>query len=124
MYNTPAVFPIYTSLLTLRWLKNLGGIEAIEKLNNAKATLLYSEIDKNSLFKGFVAKEDRSMMNVTFNLTDESYKETFDLLCKEAGISGLNGHRSVGGYRASIYNAMPIESVQILVNVMNELEKK
>jgi phosphoserine aminotransferase len=124
MYNTPPVFPIYASLLTLQWLKNLGGIRAIEKINNAKANLLYSEIDRNPLFKGAANVEDRSNMNATFLLNDESHTELFDKMWKEAGISGLPGHRSVGGYRASMYNALPLESVQVLVNVMKELETK
>lgn len=122
MYNTPAVFPVYASLLTLQWLKKLGGIEAIEKINNAKATLLYSEIDRNSLFEGTAAVEDRSTMNATFLLKNEAHQETFDKMWKAAGISGLPGHRSVGGYRASMYNALPLESVQVLVEVMKELE--
>ncbi len=122
MFNTPAVFAVYVSMLTLEWLKNLGGVSGIEKINMAKTELLYNEIDRNSLFKGFAANEDRSSMNVTFNLTDESYKEAFDKLWNAAGISGIKGHRSVGGYRASIYNAMPIESIQILVDVMQQLE--
>lgn len=122
MYNTPPVFPIYASLLTLQWLKNLGGIAAIEKINEAKANLLYSEIDRNPLFKGTAAKEDRSNMNATFILNDENHTEAFDKLWKAAGISGLTGHRSVGGYRASMYNALPLESVQVLVDVMKELE--
>jgi len=123
MFNTPPVFPVYVSMLTLQWLKDLGGINAIEKINEEKAALLYTEIDRNPLFKGFAAKEDRSLMNVTFNLTDDSKKEAFDKLWNAAGISGLKGHRSVGGYRASIYNAMPIESIQVLVDAMQELEK-
>jgi len=123
MYNTPSVFAVYTSYLTLQWLKNNGGIAAMEKKNNAKAELLYAEIDRNPLFKGTAKTEDRSKMNVTFLLNDESHTELFDKLWKAAGISGLAGHRSVGGYRASIYNAMPIESVQALVDVMKELEK-
>jgi phosphoserine aminotransferase len=123
MFNTPAVFPVYASLLTLQWLKKLGGIAAIEKLNEAKATLLYNEIDRNPLFKGAANQEDRSTMNATFLLKDEVHQETFDKMWKEAGISGINGHRSVGGYRASIYNALPIESVQVLVDVMQALEK-
>jgi phosphoserine aminotransferase len=121
MYNTPPVFPVYVSMLTLQWLKDLGGIEGIEKLNEAKADLLYNEIDNNPLFKGVAEKEDRSNMNITFVLTDESKKERFDELWKAAGISGLNGHRSVGGYRASIYNAMPKESIQVLVDIMQAL---
>jgi phosphoserine aminotransferase len=124
MFNTPAVFAVYVSMLTLEWLKDLGGIAGIEKINKVKADLLYREIDRNSLFKGFAAKEDRSFMNVTFNLKDDSYKEAFDKLWNDAGISGVKGHRSVGGYRASIYNAMPIESIQVLVDVMQQLEKQ
>ncbi len=124
MFNTPAVFPVYVSMLTLEWLKNLGGISEIEKINNKKAETLYSEIDRNPLFKGFVAqKEDRSKMNATFNLKDSSLENQFNKLWKEAGINGLNGHRSVGGYRASMYNALPLESVQVLVDVMKELER-
>ena len=124
MFNTPAVFPVYVSMLTLQWLKDLGGISAIEKVNNQKAELLYSEIDRNPLFEGFVAqKEDRSKMNATFNLKNDALKETFDAHLKQAGINGLNGHRSVGGYRASMYNALPLESVQVLVDVMQAVEK-
>ncbi len=124
MYNTPAVFPVYTCLLTLQWLKNLGGIAAIEKINQAKAALLYNEIDRNPLFKGTANIEDRSSMNACFLLQNEAHAETFDALWKAAGISGLAGHRSVGGYRASMYNALPLESVQILVSVMQDLESK
>lgn len=125
MYNTPAVFAVYVSMLNLQWLKAKGGIAAIEKLNIEKAALLYSEIDRNSLFEGFVSNdEDRSTMNATFNLIDETHKENFETMLKEAGINGLNGHRSVGGYRASMYNAMPIQSVQVLVDVMQELENR
>jgi phosphoserine aminotransferase len=124
MYNTPPVFPVYASLLTLQWLKNLGGIAAIEKINNAKAALLYAEIDRNPLFKGAAVTEDRSNMNATFLLNDEAHAPIFDAMWKEAGISGLPGHRSVGGYRASMYNALPLESVQVLVDVMKELETK
>lgn len=124
MFNTPSVFAVYVSMLTLEWLKNLGGIPAIEKLNEAKAALLYAEIDRNPHFKGYSEKEDRSLMNATFNLTDEANKEAFDKLWNAAGISGLKGHRSVGGYRASMYNALPIESVQVLVDAMKQLEKQ
>jgi phosphoserine aminotransferase len=124
MYNTPSVYPVYVSLLTLRWLKAQGGIAAIEKLNKKKAILMYSEIDINPLFKGFTANEDRSTMNATFNLKKESLKDQFDKMWKEAGIIGLNGHRSVGGYRASMYNALPLESVQVLVDIMGDLERK
>jgi phosphoserine aminotransferase len=123
MYNTPPVFPVYASLLTLQWLKKLGGIAAVEKLNNAKAALLYTEIDRNHLFKGAAAVEDRSTMNATFLLNNDTHTEIFDEMWKAAGISGIPGHRSVGGYRASMYNALPIESVQVLVDVMQALEK-
>ncbi len=124
MYNTPPVFAVYTSMLTLEWLKNKGGVAAIEKENEKKAQLMYSEIDINPLFKGFAAIEDRSPMNATFNLINDNLKETFEALLKEAGISGVNGHRSVGGYRASMYNALTIDSVKALVEVMSELERK
>lgn len=124
MFNTPPVFPVYVSMLTLQWLKDLGGIAAIEEINEKKANLIYSEIDLNPIFAGFAAKEDRSSMNATFNITDESLKEEFDKKCKEAGINGINGHRSVGGYRASMYNALPLESVGVLVDVMSEMERK
>ncbi len=123
MYNTPAVFAVYTCLLTLQWLKNNGGIAAVEKINEAKAELLYNEIDRNPLFIGTADKKDRSFMNATFLLVDEKNQETFDKMWKEAGISGIAGHRSVGGYRASMYNALPLESVQVLVDVMKKLEE-
>lgn len=124
MFNTPPVFAVYTSMLTLQWLKNLGGIEAIEKENEKKARLMYSEIDLNPLFKGYSSKVDRSMMNATFTLTNDDLKETFETMCHSAGINGINGHRSVGGYRASMYNALPLESIQVLVEIMSELENK
>ncbi len=123
MFNTPSVFAVYVSTLTMQWLKDLGGIPFIEAVNNKKAALLYAEIDRNPLFEGVVAKEDRSTMNATFVLSDPSLKDTFDTLWKEAGINGLTGHRSVGGYRASMYNALPLFSVQVLVNAMQALEK-
>jgi len=124
MYNTPPVFAVYASLLTLQWLKKSGGIAGIEKVNNEKAALLYNEIDRNPFFKGTVKVEDRSHMNVTFLLENEELAPVFDELWKRAGISGLPGHRSVGGYRASIYNALPLESVQVLVDVMKDFETK
>ena len=124
MFNTPPVFAVYTSMLTMEWLKNLGGIEAIEKENEKKSGLIYSEIDLNPLFKGFAANEDRSTMNATFTLTNDIFKETFETMCAEAGINGINGHRSVGGYRASMYNALTLDSVATLVEVMSELERK
>ncbi|MFN3755710.1 MAG: 3-phosphoserine/phosphohydroxythreonine transaminase [Flavobacterium sp.] len=123
MYNTPAVFAVYTSLLTLQWIQKSGGLAAIEAKNEAKANLIYNEIDRNPLFVGAAAKEDRSFMNATFLLNETTLQEKFDSLWKAAGISGLNGHRSVGGYRASMYNALPLESVQVLVDVMQELER-
>lgn len=123
MFNTPPVFPIYVSMLTLQWVKDNGGIEWIEKVNTEKATALYNEIDRNSLFKGTAATEDRSFMNVCFLLNDDSLSDAFNAKWAAAGISGIKGHRSVGGYRASIYNAMPLESVQALIDVMQEFEK-
>ena len=124
MFNTPPVFSVYTSMLTLKWLKENGGISSIELKNLKKSDLIYSEIDSNELFEGFAAIEDRSIMNVTFNLKNNQHKEIFDKMCIDANISGVNGHRSVGGYRASIYNAMNISSVNILVEVMKELKNK
>ena len=124
MFNTPPVYAVYTAMLNLEWLKNKGGIKAIEKENEKKAQLLYSEIDLNPLFNGFAAQGDRSTMNATFTLANDNLKDTFDSMWQEAGINGLNGHRSVGGYRASMYNALTIESVQTLVEVMSELERK
>lgn len=121
MFNTPPVFPVYATLLTLQHLENNGGIEAAEIRNEAKAKLLYDEIDRNPLFETFCQKEDRSIMNGCFKLLDESKKEEFDAAWKAAGINGLNGHRSLGGYRASMYNALTIESVQVLVDVMRNL---
>ena len=124
MFNTPTVFSIYVSMLTLEWLISIGGISAIEKINEKKAELIYTEIDRNPLFTGFVRdKEDRSRMNATFNLVDGNHAATFDALWNKAGINGLKGHRSVGGYRASMYNALPVESVEVLVQVMQELER-
>ncbi len=123
MLNTPPVFSIYCSMLNLRDTISKGGVSAIEKLNNAKAELLYNEIDNNPLFTTVVEKEDRSKMNLTFLLKDESLQEEFDKKWKEANIVGLPGHRSVGGYRASMYNALPIESVQVLVDVMKEFTR-
>lgn len=123
MFNTPPVFSVYVSMLNLLWLEKQGGIDAIEKKNQAKADLIYNEIDNNPLFTGFAAAEDRSMMNATFNLTDDLHKEKFSNLLKEAGVNGLSGHRSVGGFRASMYNALPLESVQVVVDVMKHIEK-
>ncbi len=124
MYNTPPVYPIYVSMLTLRWLKNNGGVAWIEKINQQKADLLYAEIDRNTLFKGTVEKADRSNMNVNFVLSKPELEADFDKLSKEANLSGLKGHRDVGGYRASLYNALPLESVAVLVDVMKAFEQK
>jgi len=124
MYNTPPVFPIYVSLLTMRWLKKNGGVEWIEKVNQQKAACIYTEIDRNSLFKGTCEKEDRSNMNVCFVMHKPELEPEFDKLWKEANISGIRGHRDVGGYRASLYNALPLESVQVLADVMQAFEKK
>lgn len=123
MFNTPPVYPIYVSMLNLRWLKKKGGVAAIEKENDAKAALLYTELDRNPLFKGMTEVEDRSNMNATFVLNDEGLTDKFNGLLADANISGLKGHRSVGGFRASMYNALPIESVQVLVDTMKELER-
>ena len=123
MFNTPPVFAVYTSMLTLEWLKEKGGISVIQEHNITKAKLIYDEIDRNSAFEGFAAKEDRSYMNATFNLAEGVDGTAFDEMWNAANISGLKGHRSVGGYRASIYNALPLESAQQLVDVMQQFEK-
>ena len=123
MFNTPPVFPVYTSMLNLRWVKAQGGLAALEAKNRAKAELIYTEIDRNSCFEGFAAKEDRSIMNATFNLAAGVDGERFDALWNAENISGLKGHRSVGGYRASIYNALPLSSVETLVACMQNFEK-
>jgi len=124
MYNTPPVFPIYVSMLTLKWLKENGGIPWMEKRNQEKADTLYKEIDRNSMFIGTTAIEDRSNMNVTFIMHKPELEPEFDKLWKAANISGLRGHRDVGGYRASLYNALPLESVNALIEVMQDFEKK
>lgn len=118
MFNTPPVFAVYASLQTLKWVKQMG-LEKMEERNTLKAETLYNAIDSNPLFEGVAALEDRSKMNVTFVLKDNSLDEKFLEACKQAKISGLKGHRSVGGFRASLYNALELESVQALVNVMN-----
>jgi phosphoserine aminotransferase len=111
-------------MLTMEWIKENGGVEGMKERNEKKSSILYKEIDQNGLFIGHSIKEDRSHMNVTFKLIDEALSEEFDLLCKQNGLDGLKGHRSVGGYRASIYNAMEIEGVERLVETMKEFEKK
>lgn len=124
MANTPPVFAIYTTLLNLKWLEKQGGVSAAAERNKIKADLLYGEVDRNPLFRGVCEKVDRSLMNVCFFLNDEEkLKEKFDKMWKDSNIVGIGGYRTVGGYRASIYNAMPLEGVQTLVNVMKELEK-
>jgi phosphoserine aminotransferase len=124
MLNTPPVFSVYVAMLNLRNLIANGGVKAMEQRNNEKAALLYKEIDENPSFRGAVEVEDRSNMNVTFLLNDESRADAFDAMWKAAGIVGLPGHRSVGGYRASIYNALPIESIQVLVDVMRKFNQQ
>lgn len=120
MYNTPPVYPIYVSMLTLEWILANGGTEQMAIRNKMKADLLYGEIDSNPLFTGTAAIEDRSLMNVTFLLKDAALDTEFLEVAKKSGIEGIKGHRSVGGFRASIYNAMPYESVRVLVDVMRD----
>lgn len=124
MFNTPPVFPIFVMNETLKWLKGIGGIEAVHKINTQKAGMLYDEIDRNPLFRGTAAIEDRSIMNVCFVMAQgyEHLQEEFMQFAKEKGMTGIKGHRSVGGFRASIYNACPIESVQALVDCMKDFE--
>ena len=123
MYNTPPVFPIYVSMLTMRWIKEMGGLAAMAAHNEAKAAILYNEIDANPMFKGNVAVEDRSRMNVCFTMHDRDLEPVFGKIAKENGMQGIDGHRSVGGFRASIYNAMPAESIQALANLMSDFAK-
>ena len=124
MLNTPPVFAVYVSMLTLRWLKSMGGAFAMEKLNDEKAAMLYNEIDSNPLFTGSVAKEDRSKMNVCFVMNDIEREEQFLAFVKQHNIIGIKGHRTAGGFRASLYNALPLTSVQVLVDVMKEFADK
>ena len=124
MLNTPPVFAIYVSMLTLRWLKENGGVEAMEKLNNQKSKLLYDAIDNSKIFKGTAAKEDRSKMNVCFVMEDAEKEKAFLDFAKQNNIYGIKGHRSVGGFRASLYNALPLSSVEYLVKKMAEFEKE
>ena len=126
MFNTPPVLPIYSALQTLKYYKEQGGVAAMEKLDLEKAAILYDEIDRNKLFRGTVAEEDRSIMNVCFVMNPdyaELEKEFYDFAVSK-GIVGIKGHRSVGGFRASLYNALPKESVEVLVNAMKEFEAK
>jgi phosphoserine aminotransferase len=123
MFNTPPVFPVYTVLLNLRWILKNGGLSGMGIQNEKKAAMIYDEIDRNPLFEGFANLNDRSAMNATFNLVDDSSAAVFDTIWNNAKISGLKGHRSVGGYRASIYNALSMESIQTLVDCMKEFER-
>ncbi len=125
MYNTPPVFPILVSKYNLEWVKQMGGVQGMEKRNSEKADLLYSTIDSSEYFQGTAEVNSRSKMNVCFVFKPEynSLEEKFETACKEHGISGIKGHRSVGGYRASLYNALPLESVQALVDVMTNFNK-
>ena len=125
MFNTPPVLPVYSSLMTLRWLKAQGGVEEMQKRAKQRAELLYTEIDRNKLFTGTTHTEDRSRMNICFVMAPE-YKELekdFLEFATQKGLVGIKGHRSVGGFRASCYNAMPLEGVQCLVNCMKEFEQ-
>ncbi len=126
LYNTPPVFPIYVSMLTLRWLKKLGGAKVMQRRNKTKAALLYNEIDANPLFRGTAAKEDRSLMNACFVMADgyQALEKEFLAECEANGLVGLKGHRSVGGFRASIYNAMPKQGVQALVELMQDYAQR
>lgn len=124
MLNTPPVFAVYVAMLTLRWLKNAGGPAALEKINEQKAAMLYAEIDRNPLFVGTVAPEDRSKMNACFVMTDPAKEKAFLDFAKDNNIVGIKGHRSVGGFRASMYNALPLSSVEYLVELMQEFERK
>jgi len=124
LYNTPPVFSIYTCMLNMEWILKSGGIEVIEKKNISKSKLLYNEIDKNDAFYGFVEKSDRSIMNVTFGINNNYNSEKFDKMCSNNNIHGIKGHRSVGGYRVSLYNAITIDSVKILVEIMQKFNKE
>ncbi len=124
MYNTPPVFAIYVSMLTLAWVKSKGGVAAIQKENEAKAKVLYEEIERNPMFKPVCATEDRSNMNVCFVMENPELEKPFLKLCDERGIIGIKGHRSVGGFRASIYNALSINSVYVLIDAMQEFAEK
>ena len=121
MLNTPPVFAIYVCMLTLRWLKKQGGVSAIEKINKAKADLLYKTLDAKEGFEPTVSKEDRSRMNVVFLIKDSQLEKKFLEACKDQNMIGVKGHRSVGGYRVSLYNALPLESVKALTNLINQL---
>jgi len=124
MLNTPPVFAVYVAMLTLRWLKNKGGVAAIEKINNKKTDLFYNTLESLPLFTGTVAKEDRSKMNAVFVLKDPALEKEFGELCKSEGMIGVKGHRSVGGFRVSMYNALTLESVIAITDLMKEFAKR
>lgn len=124
MANTPPVFAVYVCMLTLKWLKENGGVAAIEKLNNAKAKLFYDTLDSLPIFKGTVVKEDRSTMNAVFVMDDKELEKEFLDRCKQEGLYGVKGHRSVGGFRVSMYNALPLESVVVITEVMKDFANK
>jgi phosphoserine aminotransferase len=124
MLNTPPVFAVYVAMLTLRWLKNMGGVAAIEKLNDAKAKLFYDTLDSLPLFKGPVAKEDRSKMNAVFIMDDAALEKEFSDLCKKEGMYGVKGHRSVGGFRISMYNALTLDSIIAVTDLMKDFANR
>ncbi len=124
MLNTPPVLAIYISMLTLRWLKKIGGVAAVEKINEDKANLFYNTLDALPLFKGTVAKEDRSRMNAVFVMENPEAEKAFVQVCKNENLYGVKGHRSVGGFRASFYNALPLSSVQVLCDIMKDFAQK
>jgi len=124
MLNTPPVFAVYVAMLTLRWLKGQGGVAALEKINNEKAKLFYDTLDSLPLFRGVVAKEDRSIMNATFVIDNAAIEKEFLEVCKREGMIGVKGHRSVGGFRVSMYNALPLESVKAITDLMKEFATK
>jgi len=124
LLNTPPVFAIYVCMLTLRWLKNLGGVSVIEKINSAKARLFYDTLDSLPIFKGIVAKEDRSKMNAVFVMENEKLEKEFLEIGKNEGMIGIKGHRLAGGFRISMYNALPLESVKALTNLMKDFAMK
>ena len=124
LYNTPPVLAILIAMYTLEWVKSIGGVKEMEKLNQAKYDLFYGEVDNNPLFYGTAATEDRSPMNACFLLKDNTLDEEFLAATKAEGIIGIKGHRSVGGFRASMYNALPIESVKVLTDVMKAFAQK
>jgi phosphoserine aminotransferase len=123
MLNTPPVFAVYLCMLTLRWLKSMGGVDVIEKVNNRKAALMYNTIDSLPVFRGTVAKEDRSKMNVCF-VTDPAIEKEFIDLCVQEGMVGVKGHRNSGGFRISLYNALPLESVEAITDLMKDFAQK